>query len=122
MKVAIDMRTVQTYKHFLYSKDDLVYQALKLDEEMYDSQLPDTFTGYLKFIESTINHAKSQAIETYGKIKIRKLMQSYCKEIWKQKMLVNPEANFARGFKTTMNFEKYLEQIEDRSLRIPLTN
>ena len=35
-------------------------------------------------------------------------------------MLVNPKANFTRGFKTAMNLEKYLEQIEHRNLRILL--
>ena len=121
VKLVIDMRTVQTSKNFLNSKNDLVYQALKLDEEMYDSQVPNTFTCYLKFIESTVNHAKSEAVDTYGKVKIRKLMQSYHKEMWKRKMPVNPKANFAGGFKTTINFEKYFEKIEDQNLRIPLT-
>ena len=93
------MRTVQTCKHFLNSKNDLVYQALKPDEEMYDSQLPNTFTVYLKFIESAINHSKSQSAETYRKIKILKLMKSYCKEYGNEKRQLIPKLTFLENLK-----------------------
>ena len=35
LKVAIDTRIIQTYKHFFNSKNDLVYQALQIDKNLY---------------------------------------------------------------------------------------
>ena len=121
LKEAIDTRIIQTYKHFFNSKYDLVYQALQIDKDMYEQQLLNTFTSYVKFIDRSGNHTNPKAMDTLGKHKIRKLLQTYYNEIWNRKILTNPKANFIKYFKTNMNFEKYLIQIEDRKLRIPLT-
>ena len=88
---------------------------------MHEQQLPNTFTSYVKFIDRSANHTNPKAMDTLGKRKIRKLLQNYYNELWNRKILRNPKANFIKYFKTNMNFEKYLIQIEDRKLRIPLT-
>ena len=119
IKLVIDLKILQFFKHCLKLSDDkVVKEALKADEDLYTKH--DTiklFSKYISDIETIFDNDFSQHSKVKQKAKLLEMYQC----LWTSKVVRSSEVSGYFIFKKTIRYEPYLSLIRYQKHRVRYT-
>ena len=119
IKLVIDLKILQLFKHCLKLSDDkVVKEALKADKDLYiKHETIKLFLKYISDIETIFDNDFSQLPKAKQKAKLSEVYQ----RLWTSKVVRSPKGSAYFLFKKTITYEPYLSLIRYRKHRASYT-